>query len=157
MLLGGMSACGGDGGEHTPTQSLERPRPLASERFAGPHYSFASEARPPIRRATVQGRRLEGGRRWLVVVRVRIANRLGTPLRLGLLSAAVQARGGRRYEPILADGRDTTKPAFARSMVPARGWLDAELVYRLPRRAIAGSQLAVRDPARRRSFELRLF
>jgi hypothetical protein len=156
-LSGGVAACGSEAGDYRPAPTLKRPAPRAEARFAGSHYVLTSAARPPIKRVTVGGSRLDGGRGWLVVVRVRLQSRLDTPLRLGLFSATLRARGGRSYEPILADGRETTKPAFLRPVVPASGAVEADLVYRLPRGAIAGSALAVSDPARRRSFRLRLF
>jgi hypothetical protein len=73
------------------------------------------------------------------------------------MSADLLDRRGRSFEPVLADGREATEPLFAESRVAPSGSIDAEVVYRLPVRAIAGADLRITDPMRKQTFELSVY
>jgi hypothetical protein len=151
-----MGACGGeeDDGADRPTKP---PGPHTAGRFESPQYIFTSKGRPPTRRVTISGKRLRGGRDYLLIVRIRLANRKRTPLQVGLMSADLRDRRGRSFEPVLADGREATEPVFAEPTAPPSSSIDAQLVYRLPLRAIAGADLRVTDPVRKQTFELSVY
>lgn len=152
-----IGACGGGEDDDPVDRPLKPPRPHTGGRFESPHYVFTSRGRPAARRVTVSGKRLSGRRDYLLVISVRLLNRQRTRLQVGLMSADLLDRRGRSFEPVVADGREATEPVFAELSVAPSGSIDAELVYRLPVRAIAGADLKVTDPIRRQTFELSVY
>jgi hypothetical protein len=150
--------CGNDGDDAKKAPVKPKPpAPHTAGRFESPQYIFTSRALPATKELTVAGKRVSGGRDYLLVVRVRLVNKKHTPLRVGQITADLRASRGRSFAPEFADGREATDPMFAETTVPASRSIDAELVYRLPLSAIAGADLRVTDPLRHQSFEQSMY
>lgn len=135
-----VGGCGGDGGD-----DKSKPAPSASDGTSD--YALSTKARRPAPAATLDGTKIEGQGKDIVVVRIAVKNNRSKPLTLREMRAVIRTRAGASRKPIVADGKKGSARVFAVARLEPRKRRAALVAYRVARSEVKGSDLRFSDSA----------